>query len=39
MRKGFEIHLASVADAEIISRQRARMFHEMGLVPDNLFES
>ncbi len=39
MRKGFEIRLASVAEAEIVSRHRARMFHEMGLVPDHLFES
>jgi GNAT superfamily N-acetyltransferase len=39
MRKGFEIRLATVADAEIVSRHRAPMFHEMGLVPDHLFES
>ena len=39
MRQDFAIRLANVADAEIISRHRARMFHDMGLVPDHLFES
>lgn len=39
MLKGFEIRLATVADAEIIARHRARMFQDMGLVPDHLFES
>ncbi|MGH8093128.1 MAG: GNAT family N-acetyltransferase [Chthoniobacterales bacterium] len=39
MRRDFEIRLATVPDVEIIARQRARMFHEMGLVPDHLFES
>ena len=39
MLNAFEIRLATVADAEIIARHRARMFHEMGLVPEHLFES
>lgn len=39
MLSGFEIRLAAVADAEIIARHRVRMFHEMGLVPEHLFES
>ena len=39
MLNGFEIRLATVADAEIIARHRVRMFHEMGLVPEHLFES
>ena len=38
MLNAFEIRLATVADAEIIARHRARMFHEMGLVPEHLFE-
>jgi GNAT superfamily N-acetyltransferase len=39
MSSGFEIRRATVADAEIIARHRARMFQEMGLVPDHLFNS
>ena len=39
MLNAFEIRLATVADAEIIARHRVRMFHEMGLIPDHLFES
>ena len=34
----FEIRLAGVADAALIASHRARMFQEMGLVPDPLFE-
>ena len=39
MPDGFDIRLANVSDAEIIARHRVGMFHDMGLVPDYLFES
>lgn len=35
----FEIRLAGVSDAALISSHRARMFQEMDLVPEPLFES
>ena len=34
----FQIRFATPADAEVISWHRARMFQDMGLVPDKLFE-
>jgi GNAT superfamily N-acetyltransferase len=33
-----DIRLATPADAEIIAWHRARMFQDMGMVPDHLFE-
>jgi len=35
----FRIRLATPADAETIAWHRARMFHDMGEVPSNLFET
>jgi GNAT superfamily N-acetyltransferase len=35
----FEIRLADVSDAALIASHRARMFQEMGLVPESLFEA
>ena len=35
----FEIRLAGVSDAALIATQRSRMFQEMDLVPESLFES
>lgn len=35
----FEIRLAGVSDAALISSHRARMFQEMDLVPEPLFET
>lgn len=35
----FNIRLATVADAEIISWHRARMFQDMGELPSELFET
>lgn len=35
----FEIRLAGVSDAALIASHRARMFQEMGLVPEPLFET
>jgi GNAT superfamily N-acetyltransferase len=35
----FEIRLAHVSDAALIASHRARMFQEMGLVPESLFEA
>jgi GNAT superfamily N-acetyltransferase len=35
----FDIRLANVSDAAVIGWQRARMFQEMGLVPESLFDS
>ena len=35
----FEIRLAGVSDAALIATQRTRMFQEMGLVPESLFET
>ena len=35
----FEIRLAGVSDAALIATQRTRMFQEMGLVPESLFEA
>ncbi len=37
MPEGFEIRLATIADAPTIGSQRARMFREMGLIPEALF--
>jgi GNAT superfamily N-acetyltransferase len=37
--KPFQIRQATVADAEVIGWHRARMFQDMDLVPDYLFES
>ena len=34
----FEIRLAGVSDAPLIASHRARMFQDMGLVPESLFE-
>jgi GNAT superfamily N-acetyltransferase len=36
---GFQIRSATTADAEVIGWHRARMFQDMGMVPDDLFES
>jgi len=38
MLEQFAIRLATVADAGLIGSQRARMFHELEMVPDPLFE-
>ena len=38
MAEQFEIRLATVADAALIGLQRARMFHEMEMVPDAIFD-
>ena len=35
----FQIRRATVADLDLISRHRARMFQEMGELPSDLFES
>jgi len=35
----FQIRLAAVADFELISWHRARMFRDMGELPPDLFES
>lgn len=35
----FEIRPAGVSDAALIATQRTRMFQEMGLVPESLFEA
>jgi GNAT superfamily N-acetyltransferase len=37
--KPFQIRRATVADAGVIGWHRARMFQDMSLVPDDLFES
>lgn len=34
----FRLRTATAADAELIGWQRARMFHDMGRVPEELFE-
>jgi GNAT superfamily N-acetyltransferase len=39
MADHFHIRFATVDDAAIIGWHRARMFQDMGLVPDELFES
>ena len=39
MAERFEIRLATIADAALIGWQRARMFRDMGLVPNELFDS
>jgi GNAT superfamily N-acetyltransferase len=39
MPEQFHIRFAAVEDAAIIGWHRARMFQDMGLVPDELFES
>lgn len=38
MTQRFAIRLAGVSDAALIAAQRTRMFQEMGLVPESLFE-
>ena len=38
MPQPFAIRLATVADAALIGWHRARMFRDMGLVPDSLFD-
>jgi GNAT superfamily N-acetyltransferase len=38
MSEQFHIRLATPADADIIGWHRARMFQDMGDVPDNIFE-
>jgi len=35
----FEIRVAGVCDAALIATQRSRMFQEMGLVPESIFEA
>jgi GNAT superfamily N-acetyltransferase len=35
----FHVRLATIDDADIISWHRARMFHDMGELPANLFEA
>ena len=39
MSQGFRIRQATPEDAAVIGWHRARMFQDMGLVPDELFES
>ena len=39
MSDNFQIRLATVADLELISWHRARMFQDMGELPPDLFES
>jgi len=39
MKSEIRIRPATVQDAEIIGYHRARMFHDMGQIPDHLFES
>jgi len=39
MRPRFEIRLAGVSDATLIASHRARMFRDIGLVPEPLFEN
>lgn len=39
MTPAFETRLAGIPDAGVISLHRARMFQEMGLVPESLFEA
>ena len=39
MSDNFQIRLAAVADLELISWHRARMFRDMGELPPDLFES
>jgi GNAT superfamily N-acetyltransferase len=36
---GFQIRFVTIADAEVIGWHRARMFQDMGMVPDDLFDS
>ena len=38
MSTEFHVRRATPADAEIIGTHRARMFHDMGDIPDHLFE-
>ena len=38
MPNEFNVRLATPADADIIGWHRARMFHDMGDIPDHLFE-
>ena len=35
----FQVRFATVADSSLIGEHRARMFRDMGLVPDELFDS
>jgi hypothetical protein len=39
MTNSFRIRLATTDDADLIAQHRARMFHDMGDVPSELFES
>jgi len=39
MKEQFTVRLATVDDVDIIARHRARMFYDMGEVPDDLFET
>ncbi len=39
MPPSFDIRLATVADVSLIADHRARMFRDMGLVPDQIFDS
>ena len=39
MSDNFQIRLATIADVELISWHRARMFQDMGELPPELFES
>ena len=38
MSDKFHVRLATPADADIIGTHRARMFHDMGDIPDHLFD-
>ena len=38
MPEQFHVRLATPADADIIGWHRARMFHDMGDIPDHLFD-
>src|ERR1700730_16067781 len=39
MTNSFRIRLATTDDADLIAQHRARMFHDMGDIPSELFES
>jgi GNAT superfamily N-acetyltransferase len=39
MKPRFEIRLVEVSDAALVASHRARMFQDMGLVPEPLFEN
>ncbi|MEY2484437.1 MAG: hypothetical protein QOH39_85 [Verrucomicrobiota bacterium] len=38
MREKFAVRLATIDDADVIAAHRARMFHDMGEVPDDLLD-